>query len=127
MAFTSLLVRAATSWVWSVMMRTTSLSRLGLTFPYHFGFGTSVTDVSLTNDWTMYGPPEYVGWFASSQVTASPRPLAVVRSPCCAAMCAGYSELNMLCQSRYGDFMTTVIVLPLSEPVSDLICVYPAV
>src|SRR3954447_24537676 len=113
---TSLFWSAGTSWAWSVMMLKISLSSGGLTLPYHFGFGVSTTDWSFVYLLTMNGPPDQVGTFLSNHRNEACRPAALPSSPCCLAMCAGYSVPNMLCQSANGLAITTVTVLPPSEP-----------
>src|SRR6476646_5548193 len=121
MTWTSSFCNAGTSCVWSVTIRKISLSRLGLVAPYHFGFGVSVIEASFVYPVILYGPPESVGRFLSNQVIDAARPVGVPSSPCCSAMCAGYIVANMAFQSANGFDITTVTVLPLSDPVSDLI------
>src|SRR5690242_20412667 len=96
MTWTSLFCSAGTSWVWSVMMRKTSLSSFGFSLPYHLGFGVSVTEVFLSWALMMYGPAETGSGLSVNHFQDA------ARSPCCLAMCAGYMSPNGPFQSAYG-------------------------
>src|SRR5215468_2068751 len=101
---------------------------VGLSLPYHFGFGVNVADCC---DWKfdrMYGPPEYAVGGASHSLNAASSCASVSMPPACAfAYHAGNIPLNKPCQSENGVLNTTVTVSPLSVPVTLWIWLYPFV
>src|SRR3954454_3254881 len=80
-ALTSPFFSAGTSWVASVMMRKTSVSKLAPP-PHHLVLGTSVTAWFFWNLVITYGPADQVGTVVLKKVVMADRPALVVSLPC---------------------------------------------